>query len=294
MIKTATQLKAKVRNLSGSDSQKAQTLIRNFIMERFLERVALSRYRNNFILKGGMLVAAVVGLETRATKDIDTTVHALNLTKDNASRIVEEIIAVEIPDGVGFHITKVMDIMDEHDYPGIRFMLEARLDTLRQTIQIDISTGDVITPAAVEYAYPLMFEDRAILLWTYNLETLQVGLPGCAGETGKRQNHFPLSGLEADRLHDHVGTEGTQDHKQCSYRVSGKDGRAGPPGGKGKTGRNESLCRRNVSGLRAGACPRRRASFRGAPDHGQAARAGRGLRSDAGGIPLAAPLQYLG
>ncbi len=172
MIKTATQLKAKVRNLSGSDSQKAQTLIRNFIMERFLERVALSRYRNNFILKGGMLVAAVVGLETRATKDIDTTVHALNLTKDNASRIVEEIIAVEIPDGVGFHITKVMDIMDEHDYPGIRFMLEARLDTLRQTIQIDISTGDVITPAAVEYAYPLMFEDRAISLWTYNLETL--------------------------------------------------------------------------------------------------------------------------
>ena len=102
MIRTATQLKAKVRNLSGGDSKKAQTLIRNFIMERFLERIALSQYRNNFILKGGMLVAAVVGLDTRATMDIDTTVKSLNLTKDNAVKIVEEIIAVNLDDGVQF------------------------------------------------------------------------------------------------------------------------------------------------------------------------------------------------
>lgn len=172
MIKTATQLKAKVRNLSGSDSQKAQTLIRNFIMERLLERIALSQYRNNFILKGGMLVAAVVGLDTRATMDIDTTVKSLNLTKENATRIVEDIIAVEIPDGVHFIITKVTDIMEEHDYPGIRIMLEATLDKMRQAIKIDISTGDIITPGAVEYSYKLMFEERSISLWTYNLETL--------------------------------------------------------------------------------------------------------------------------
>ena len=88
MIETATQLKAKVRNLSSGDSKKAQTLIRNFIMERFLERIALSRYRNNFILKGGMLVAAVVGLDTRATMDIDTTVKSLNLDKQNATGIL--------------------------------------------------------------------------------------------------------------------------------------------------------------------------------------------------------------
>ena len=172
MIKTATQLKAKVRNLSGGDSQKAQTLIRNFIMERFLERIALSPYRNNFILKGGMLVAAVVGLDTRATMDIDTTVKSLNLSKENAVKIVQDIIEVDIPDGVQFRITKVTDIMEEHDYPGIRFMLEASLDKMRQAIKIDISTGDIITPRAVEYSYQLMFEDRAISLWTYNLETL--------------------------------------------------------------------------------------------------------------------------
>ena len=172
MIRTATQLKAKVRNLSGGDSTKAQTLIRNFIMERFLERIALSRYRNNFILKGGMLVSAIVGLDTRATMDIDTTVKSLELSKENAAKIVEEIIDVEIPDGVRFTITKVTDIMEEHDYPGIRFMLEAALDNLKQAIKIDISTGDIITPGAVEYSYNLMFEDRAISLWTYNLETL--------------------------------------------------------------------------------------------------------------------------
>jgi len=172
MISTAIQLKAKVRNLSGGDSNKAQVLIRNFFMERFLERIALSQYRGNFILKGGMLVAAVVGLNTRATMDIDTTVQSLNLNKENALRIIDNIIAVEIDDGVQFKITKAMDIMEEHDYPGIRFMLEVALDNIRQAIKIDISTGDIITPHAVEYSYHLMFEDRAISLWTYNLETL--------------------------------------------------------------------------------------------------------------------------
>ena len=172
MIRTSTQLKAKVRNLSDGDSKKAQTLIRIYVMERFLERIALSQYRYNFILKGGMLVAAVVGLDTRVTMDIDTTVKALDLDKDNATRIIEDIIAVDIPDGVQFRITKVSDIMEEHDYPGIRFMLEATLDKMRQTIKIDISTGDIITPHAVEYSYHLMFENRTISLLTYNLETL--------------------------------------------------------------------------------------------------------------------------
>ena len=172
MIKAATQLKAKVRNLSGGNSRTAQTLIRIFMMERFLERIALSQYRNNFILKGGMLVAALVGLDTRATMDIDTTVKSLKLSKDNAIKIVEDIIAVEIPDGVQFRITRITDIMEEHDYPGIRVMLEATLDKMRQAVKIDISTGDIITPGAVEYSYNLMFEERAISIWTYNLETL--------------------------------------------------------------------------------------------------------------------------
>jgi len=141
-------------------------------MERFLERVSLSPYRNNFILKGGMLVAAVVGLETRATMDIDTTVKSLTLSTENARSVIEKIILIDVDDGVTFEIKKVSDIMEGHDYPGIRFMLEAKLDMIRQMIKIDISTGDIITPEAVEYSYKLMFENRSISLWTYNLETM--------------------------------------------------------------------------------------------------------------------------
>lgn len=172
MIRTATQLKAKVRNMSGGDSTKAQTLIRNFIMERFLERIALSPYRDSLILKGGMLVASIVGLETRATMDIDTTARLISLSRENAIKMVGEIITVAVDDGVTFTVTRVTEIMEEHDYPGIRFMLEATQDRMQQAIRLDISTGDIITPGAVKYAYPLMFEKRTIPLWTYNLETL--------------------------------------------------------------------------------------------------------------------------
>ena len=172
MIRTSMQLKAKVRNMSGGDSIKASILLRNYVMERFLERVALSPYRDNFILKGGMLVAAVVGLDTRATMDIDTTINALTLSKENAEKFINDIISVDVPDGMQFRIASVSDIMEGHDYPGIRFMLESHLDSMRQFIKIDISTGDVITPGAVEYSYKLMFEDRSIPIWTYNIETL--------------------------------------------------------------------------------------------------------------------------
>lgn len=172
MITTSMQLKAKIRNLSGGDNDRARVLIRTFIMERFLERVAVSPYRDKFILKGGMLVASIVGLEARATMDIDTTMQAMPLTMENARNVIEDILRVDVQDGVSFAITKVSDIMEEHDYPGIRFMLEATLDKMRQAIKIDISTGDVITPHDVPYSYKLMFEDRTLNLRSYNLETL--------------------------------------------------------------------------------------------------------------------------
>lgn len=172
MIHTAKQLKDKVKNLSGGKSDVAQNLIRNFIMERFLERVSLSEYRNNFILKGGMLVASIVGVDMRATMDIDTTVKSLPLNEPDARRIVEEICNVRIEDGVSFRITSVKQIMEDFDYPGIRMTMEANLGRMRQTIKIDISTDDAITPGAVDYEYKLMFENRTISLLTYNLETL--------------------------------------------------------------------------------------------------------------------------
>ncbi len=172
MIHTAKQLKDKVRNVSKGNNEIAKSLIRIFMMERFLERVALSKYKDNFILKGGMLVASIVGVDMRATMDIDTTVKSLPLNEKDAERIVKEICEIPLEDGVSFRIVSVTNIMTDFEYPGIRMMIEANLDRLRQPIKLDISTDDVITPAAVEYEYKLMFEDRTISLLSYNTETL--------------------------------------------------------------------------------------------------------------------------
>ena len=172
MIHTAKQLKDKVKNMSGGNGEVAQALIRTYFMERFLERVSVSEYRNNFILKGGMLVASIVGVDMRATMDIDTTVKALPLNEKDARAIIERIGELQLEDGVKFKITSVKEIMEEFDYPGIRMMIEANLERMRQPFKIDISTDDAITPGAVEYKYKLMFEDRSISVLSYNLETL--------------------------------------------------------------------------------------------------------------------------
>ncbi|MBP3593247.1 MAG: nucleotidyl transferase AbiEii/AbiGii toxin family protein [Lachnospiraceae bacterium] len=172
MIRTSKQLKDKVRNISKGDNNVAKAMIRTFMMERFLERISLSKFRDNFILKGGMLVASLVGVDMRATMDIDTTVKALPLNEADAERIISEICAIPLEDGVTFRITSVTNIMTDFEYPGIRMMLEATLDRMRQSIKLDISTDDVITPSAIEYKYKLMFEERTISLLTYNTETL--------------------------------------------------------------------------------------------------------------------------
>ena len=172
IIKTSRQLKDKVSNLSGNDSKKAQTLIRKYMMERFLARIARSEYKNNFILKGGMLVSALVGVEARATMDIDTTVRMLPLTKDKAIEVITEIMKIDLDDGIAYEIKKVEDIMEEHDYSGVRFTVAVTLEKLRDTIKIDISTGDEITPSAIEFSYPMMFDDEKLYIWSYNLETM--------------------------------------------------------------------------------------------------------------------------
>lgn len=172
MIKTSKQLKDLIRNMAKGDSGKSQLLIRNYAMERFLERVALSKYKDNFILKGGMLVSAMVGLQNRATMDIDTTIRNLPLDLEHAKQIVEEIAAVEIDDNIRFFIKDVSNIMDEAEYGGVRLSLDAFLDTTTIPLKIDISTGDAITPAEITYHYKLMFEQRYISLWAYTLETV--------------------------------------------------------------------------------------------------------------------------
>ncbi len=149
MIHTSTQLKALVRNKSHGDNAKAMTLIRNFVMERFLERMSLSKYSDKLILKGGLLIASMVGLDNRATMDIDTTIRNYNLSAEDAEKIIADIIAISLDDGTQFAVKSVERIMDEAEYPGIRFKLESALDTMKTPLKIDISTNDVITPKEV-------------------------------------------------------------------------------------------------------------------------------------------------
>jgi len=172
MMKSATAVKAKIKNKAGGSSDKSQIMLRIYLMERLLERVSLSRYRDNFVLKGGLLVSSLVGVDMRSTMDVDTTVKSLPLNKSSAQKILEEIMAIGLEDGVCFHITKVQDIMEDHEYEGVRFMIDCTMDKLKQTIKMDISTGDEITPKAIAYKLPLIVEDRTIELWAYNLETL--------------------------------------------------------------------------------------------------------------------------
>ena len=172
MMKSATAVKAKIKNKAGGSSDKSQIILRIYLMERLLERVSLSKYRDNFVLKGGLLVSSLVGVDMRSTMDVDTTVKSLPMNKRSVQKILEEIMAIEVEDGVSFRISKVQDIMEGHEYEGLRFMIECSMDRLKQTIKIDISTGDEITPGAIEYKLPLIIEDRSIDLWAYNLETL--------------------------------------------------------------------------------------------------------------------------
>ena len=172
MITTARQLKDLIRNLSKKKSADAQILMRNYMMERFLERISLSEYKNQFILKGGMLVAAMVGLDARATMDLDATIKGTNVSVEDVEMIISKIISIPLNDGVLFRIKRISEIMEEADYPGVRVSMETKFDGVITPLKIDISTGDVITPREIKYKFNLMLEDRTIEIWAYNLETV--------------------------------------------------------------------------------------------------------------------------
>lgn len=172
MIHSSKQLKDLIRNLSKEVGIEAHVLIRKYMMERFLERVSSSKYNGSFILKGGMLVAAFVGVEARATMDIDTTIKGIPVTIVDMEHTITEISNIDLDDNVKFRIKKVSEIMDEAEYSGIRFSMDAVLDGAVIPLKIDISTGDVITPREIAYSYKLMFEDRTIPIMTYPIETV--------------------------------------------------------------------------------------------------------------------------
>lgn len=172
-MSNAMSLKARIRNIAKQKSIPAQVILQNYMFERLLVRLSASSYREKFVLKGGMLVAAIVGLDNRATMDMDTTLKNLPLTPEAIQSALSDICAISFDDGVTFEVGTISPIREDDIYGGYRVMLNARFDTLLTPLSIDISTGDAITPHAVRYSFAEIFDDnRSYEVWAYNVETV--------------------------------------------------------------------------------------------------------------------------
>lgn len=173
MKRNTMSFKAIINNMAKENNVAAQSVLQTYMLERLLERISISKYKDNFILKGGMLISAMLGIDSRTTMDMDTTIKGLPLTKDNITNIMDEICNIEIDDNVTLKINKVELIREDDDYGGYRITFEAKYNNEMPVImKIDITTGDKITYKEIEYSFTLMLEDRKIQIWSYNVETI--------------------------------------------------------------------------------------------------------------------------
>lgn len=171
-MKNATQLKALVKNIAKDKGISAQIIMQNYMLERLLERISISKYKSNFIIKGGFLIAAIVGLDTIATMDLDATIKGLPVNEDSLLQIFTEICEVQIDDGITFKLKRADAIRENDEYNGMRVSFEAIYPPMAVPLKIDITTGDKITPREIAYEFSLLFEPRKIKVLAYNLESI--------------------------------------------------------------------------------------------------------------------------
>ena len=168
----AMQLKALIKNLAKEKCISAQLVLQNYMLERFLERISLSSYRDNYIIKGGFLIASMVGLDTRATMDMDATIKGYPVKEDSIRKMIEEILGIPIEDGITFRLQNIHEIREDDEYSGYRASLIAEYGRMAVSLKLDITSGDKITPREIEYSYKLMWENRSISILAYNLSTI--------------------------------------------------------------------------------------------------------------------------
>jgi predicted nucleotidyltransferase component of viral defense system len=166
------QLKAFIKKKATEKNISAQLVMQNYVLERLLERISLSPYKQNFILKGGFLISAIVGLDTRTTMDLDTTIKGFDLTHETIRGIFEEVCKIQVDDDVMFEIISTTDIREADDYPGIRVNMKANYPPISVPLTVDVTTGDKVTPHEIEYTFSPMFDERTISIMAYNLETV--------------------------------------------------------------------------------------------------------------------------
>ena len=167
-----SQLFEKSKELAKKSGLTQLELYQRFMFERILERISLSKYNANFILKGGLLLSAMLGIESRSTRDMDISIKGIDVSDEKMIQILNEILSLDINDGVKFDIVNITDIRKDDKYGGNKYHLEGKLENLKVKLEIDISTGDKITPKQLKYEYTSLFENKKILIDTYNIETI--------------------------------------------------------------------------------------------------------------------------
>lgn len=171
-MKNAMQLRSIIKNIAKEKKITVQLVLQNYMLERFLERVSLSKYRENYIIKGGFLIASMVGLDSRATMDMDATIKGYPVNENAIREMIEEIIVVPVNDDIVFRFISIGEIREGDEYTGYRVALIADYEKMAVPLKMDITTGDKITPREIEYSYKLMLEDRCIRVLAYNLSTI--------------------------------------------------------------------------------------------------------------------------
>ena len=157
--KNPMQFKAFIKKMAIQKKISAQLVLQNYMLERLLERISLSKFTNNFILKGGFLISIILGLDTRATLDLDVTVKGFTLSNETIQKIFSEICSINLDDNIFFEVLKVSDIRENDDYPGSRVALKANYENINVSLTVDVTTGDIITPSEIQYSYNLIFEN---------------------------------------------------------------------------------------------------------------------------------------
>lgn len=172
MIKNAKSLIDKLKNKAVQNNITVNEVLQNYMFERILERLSISEYKNNFILKGGVLLSSIMGIDTRTTMDMDTCLKGINLTEEQLYKVLKNILDTDVKDGVTFEIKNSKPIREDDEYGGLKYNILAKFDNIKVNLSIDIATGDVITPGEIEYNYKMMFEDKALKIMTYNVESI--------------------------------------------------------------------------------------------------------------------------
>ena len=172
MSNSAQAVKDKLKNISKDKNVDFNSVMRFYMYDRFIERLSKSKYKDNFILKGGFYLSKLFGLDNRSTMDIDTAIRKTKFTEDNVIKMITEIINIDINDNVKFEIEKREFIRDEDEYGGLRITINFMLENMKDSFHIDIATGDPIHPGPDDYKYESLIENEVYKVWSYNLETV--------------------------------------------------------------------------------------------------------------------------